>query len=133
MKARNDTPRRRKGPAQLGLEFRTWGGARLGSGRKPKGDKAGVSHLHRPALAARFHEHILRTPSEVKRAVHYVHRNFERHAVERAARLHTPPPRAGGADPYSSASSGHGIVLPVPRTWLLGQAVQTPQASPHRE
>jgi REP element-mobilizing transposase RayT len=43
---------------QLGFEFRTWGGARKGAGRKPKGAKAGVSHLRRPALAARFPVHV---------------------------------------------------------------------------
>jgi len=35
--------------------FKTWGGWREDAGRKPKnGKKAGVAHLTRPALAARF-------------------------------------------------------------------------------
>lgn len=194
---------------QLGLPMRTHGGARKRAGRKPKGDKPGVSHLRRPALAARFpvhvtvrmlphvwnlrskrsfrifdravrvaanrfgmrvcefsmqgnhihlvleatdrgalsrgmkglgvrlakglnklmdksgpvfadryHEHILRTPSEVKRAVHYVRRNHAKHVAERGGRL-----PAGSVDPYSSASTEHGIVLPEPHTWLLRQSV----------
>ncbi|MCB9869382.1 MAG: transposase [Planctomycetes bacterium] len=35
-----------------------WGGRRKGAGRKPKGDKAGVSHRSRAALAARFPVHV---------------------------------------------------------------------------
>ena len=45
-------------PVQLGIAFRTWGGARKGAGRKPKGPKAGVPHLRRPPLAARFPVHV---------------------------------------------------------------------------
>jgi REP element-mobilizing transposase RayT len=36
---------------QLELRLPTWGGARANSGRKPKGEKAGVSHLRRPHLS----------------------------------------------------------------------------------
>ena len=32
----------------------SWGGKRRGAGRKPTGDRAGVSHAKRPKLAARF-------------------------------------------------------------------------------
>ena len=35
-----------------------WGGRRKGAGRKPKGDKAGVSHRSRAALASRFPVHV---------------------------------------------------------------------------
>jgi hypothetical protein len=34
--------------------FASWGGKRRGAGRKPKGERAGVSHAKRPRLAARF-------------------------------------------------------------------------------
>ena len=34
--------------------FTNWGGKRRGAGRKPKGERAGVSHAKRPKLAARF-------------------------------------------------------------------------------
>jgi putative transposase len=43
---------------QLGFAFRTWGGKRKGAGRKPKGERAGVSHLVRPVLKARFPVHV---------------------------------------------------------------------------
>jgi putative transposase len=40
------------------LKFRTWGGRRPGSGRKPKGERAGVSHRARPVLKPRFPVHV---------------------------------------------------------------------------
>jgi REP-associated tyrosine transposase len=43
---------------QRSFEFRTWGGARKGAGRRPLGARAGVSHLPRPALAHRFPVHV---------------------------------------------------------------------------
>jgi putative transposase len=43
---------------QLKMKFRTWGGARKGAGRKPKGVRAGVSHLVRPVLKRRFPVHV---------------------------------------------------------------------------
>lgn len=205
------TGRKRKHPVQLALRAGR-GGARKGAGRKPKGERAGISHLRRPALAARFpvhvtlrmlphvwnlrsrrsfrvfdqavrvaadrfdmrlcefslqgnhlhlvveaqdrkalsrgikglsvrlakglnklmgrhgqvladryHEHILRTPTEVKRAVHYVRRNHDKHVTQRGGRLDP-----GAVDCYSSASTEHGIVLPAPRTWLLNQGTRAP-------
>ncbi len=200
---------------QLALPLRTWGGAREGAGRKRKGERAGVSHLRRPAhrarfpvhvtlrmlphvwnlrsrrsfrvfaraiaaaaerfgmrvcafsvqgnhlhlvveaadrtalsrgmkglgirlakglnrlmgrrgpvLADRYHEHALRTPAEVRRAVHYVTHNREKHVAERGGRL-----GAGYLDPYSSTSTAHGIALPRPRTWLLARGTSLPEAT----
>jgi len=43
---------------QHAFQFRTWGGARAGAGRKPKGARAGVSHLRRPAHAQRHPLHV---------------------------------------------------------------------------
>jgi putative transposase len=43
---------------QCALEFRTWGGARAGAGRKPRGRQAGVSHLRRPVHAGRHPLHV---------------------------------------------------------------------------
>ncbi len=44
---------------QRGLPFgNSWGGARAGAGRKPKGRRAGVSHRTRERLAARFPVHV---------------------------------------------------------------------------
>jgi hypothetical protein len=44
----------RSGARQGELAFRSWGGARKGAGRKPKGDRALVSHDTRPVHKARF-------------------------------------------------------------------------------
>jgi len=67
-------------------------------------------------LADRFHQRILRTPTEVARVVRYVRSN---RAIHRARW-----DRAAGAspDPYSSASRDHDIVLPDPHTYLLARA-----------
>ena len=43
---------------QKAFVFRTWGGKRKGAGRKPKGVKAGVPHVEREVLAARFPVHV---------------------------------------------------------------------------
>jgi REP element-mobilizing transposase RayT len=47
------TPRR-----QLAFRFRSWGGARKGAGRPPKGAAAGVSHLRRSALSRHHPVHV---------------------------------------------------------------------------
>src|SRR5215468_1816130 len=43
---------------QTELKYRTWGGKRPGAGRKPKGERAGVSHRARPVLKPRFPVHV---------------------------------------------------------------------------
>jgi hypothetical protein len=49
----------RKGRArQTEFGFANWGGRREGAGRKPKGERAGVPHERRAALAARFPVHV---------------------------------------------------------------------------
>ena len=45
-------------PKQLPLGLKSWGGRRKGAGRKPKGDRAGVSHAARPALSQRTPVHV---------------------------------------------------------------------------
>ena len=50
-------PSRRK-PQQAELPFRQHGGARKGAGRKPKGDRAGVSLRQRCALAMQHPAHV---------------------------------------------------------------------------
>jgi putative transposase len=51
---------------QLEMKLPCWGGRRRGAGRKPNGARAGVSHLARPRLAARFPVHVtLRVRREV--------------------------------------------------------------------
>ena len=43
----------RKKSRQREFGFTNWGGKRRGAGRKPKGERAGVSHAKRPAQKAR--------------------------------------------------------------------------------
>ena len=43
---------------QTEFGFTNWGGKRRGAGRKPKGEKAGVSHAKRERLAERFPVHV---------------------------------------------------------------------------
>jgi REP element-mobilizing transposase RayT len=43
---------------QLALPLKTWGGRREGAGRKPNGDKAGVSHLVRPKVTRHSPVHV---------------------------------------------------------------------------
>ena len=45
-------------PIQLELRPRTWGGKRLGAGRKPSGRKVGVPHRARPSHQARHPVHV---------------------------------------------------------------------------
>ena len=58
--------------------------------------------------ADRYHAHVLRTPTEVRNAVHYVVNNYQKH--------HGP---IVGPDYYSSASRENGVILPPARTWPL--------------
>jgi REP element-mobilizing transposase RayT len=50
--------RRKTTRTQATLGFTRRGGRRPGAGRKPKGERAGVSHATRAALAARFPVHV---------------------------------------------------------------------------
>jgi putative transposase len=43
---------------QRSFQFRTWGGRRKGAGRKPVRGRAGVWHVKRPVLKARFPVHV---------------------------------------------------------------------------
>jgi putative transposase len=45
-------------PRRTSFRFRTWGGKRPNAGRKPAGDRAGVSHLRRPPLARLLPVHV---------------------------------------------------------------------------
>jgi REP element-mobilizing transposase RayT len=50
---------RRRRPVQLSLPKHAGrGGRRKGAGRKPRGDRALITHMARPALAARFPVHV---------------------------------------------------------------------------
>jgi hypothetical protein len=63
-----------------------------------------------PVWADRYHEHILKTPSEVKRAVHYVRRNYEKHTRKLGQ---------GQFDWYSSAALHARCLVTPAQTWLL--------------
>jgi REP element-mobilizing transposase RayT len=52
--------------SQTAIDFRTWGGKRRGAGRKPKAERAGVSHGARPELTGR---HPLLVTLKVRREV----------------------------------------------------------------
>src|SRR3954454_4563645 len=43
---------------QQKFKFRTWGGRRAGSGRKPRGNTAGVAHAPRPVFARTLPVHV---------------------------------------------------------------------------
>ncbi len=76
-----------------------------------------------PVLADRYHAHVLRTPSEVRRAIAYVLGNFVSHAVRRGAQATSDwrDPCSSAALPRGSAGDFRPFAGPVsaPRTWLL--------------
>ena len=74
-------------------------------------------------IGDRYHAHILKTPAEVRNAVHYVLGNLRKHTGR------------AGVDAYSSEARPD-LVVP-PRTWLLGRASArgaggSPAAAPPR-
>jgi REP element-mobilizing transposase RayT len=64
-------------------------------------------------LDDRYHARVLRTPTEVRHAIHYVLNNARKHAAQRGQ---TCSP--GYVDPYSSAGAPD-LALPPAQTWLL--------------
>ncbi|HJZ83904.1 MAG TPA: transposase [Polyangia bacterium] len=69
---------------------------------------------HGRVLADRYHARVLRTPAEVRNAIHYVEKNARKHAAQWGERL-----PSSWVDPYSSESPALGFDLPRPATWLL--------------
>ena len=61
----------------------------------------------------RYHARVLRTPTEVRHAIHYLLGNARKHAAERGE-TYAP----GYVDPYSSAGAPD-VALPSAETWLL--------------
>jgi REP element-mobilizing transposase RayT len=77
-----------------------------------------VSNRHGTVFADRYHAHLLKTPAEVRNAVHYVLHN---------RRKHRPSTHPWEVDEYSSASGaacwfvseeGAAMIIVEPRTWL---------------
>jgi putative transposase len=66
-------------------------------------------------IADRYHTHALRTPTEVRHAVHYVRNNYNKHQAKAGVSVTF-------VDPYSSGSTEHGVTLGKPLTWLLRSA-----------
>jgi putative transposase len=66
---------------QLEMRLPTWGGKRKGAGRPPNGDKAGVSHLRRPELAARHPVHVT---MRLTQAVGYLRTQARTRIIENA-------------------------------------------------
>ena len=56
-RSRTSRPKKRR-ELQGMFEFRSRGGARPGAGRKPKGERSGVSHATRARLASRYPVHV---------------------------------------------------------------------------
>jgi REP element-mobilizing transposase RayT len=77
---------------------------------------------HGQVIADRYHARPLRTPTEVRNAVHYVRNNMQKHAAERGVVI---DPLA--KDPFSSVSAearwyGDSPTVALPQTWLLRNA-----------
>jgi putative transposase len=94
-------------------------------------------------MADRFHAHILRTLTEVRRAFHYVQQNRVLHRARWAKREsisggtnqatldQSQLARLDYVDPCSSAAPNHGVPLPRPRTYLLSRAqAEAPEQPP---
>ena len=64
-------------------------------------------------LDDRYHARVLRTPTEVRHAIHYVVSNARKHAAQRGE-TYSPD----YVDPYSSAGAPD-LALPPAQTWLL--------------
>ena len=69
-------------------------------------------------FADRYHDHVLKTPRQVRNALAYVLNNYRRHLAQRGRRQ----PR-GWIDPCSSAGHFFGLddeaIVAAPHTWLL--------------
>ena len=69
----------------------------------------------------RYHEHILKTPSEARNALKYVLGNRDVH-MDRWGKLHL----AGGVDPFCSLAPSPEPLIRPPESWLLTQGFLRP-------
>ena len=75
-----------------------------------------LSRKRGKVFSDRYHEHVLKTPSEVRAAIHYVIHNYRKHMAEAGH-----PLRRDFVDDHSSAVYLAGLEpnpLPAPRFWL---------------
>ena len=70
-------------------------------------------------LADRFHARLLRTPSEVKRAIHYVRRNLHHHSGDRSPYVDPFSSMSGEATWHVERDGTAQLVIARPRSWLL--------------
>jgi REP element-mobilizing transposase RayT len=72
----------------------------------------------RRVMGDRYHVHLLKTPTEVRHAAHYIRNNFRKHEKQRG-RVFT------GVDRYSSEGDFAGVVVP-PTLFLINKALGPP-------
>ena len=68
-----------------------------------------VMHRRGRVVGDRYHAHVLRTPTETRRAVRYVRTNAAHHGFASVA----------ARDPFTSPIDA--VPLPAPKTWLLNE------------
>ena len=73
-------------------------------------------------LADRFHARLLRTPAEVKHAVHYVRRNLHHHAGDRSAYVDPFSSMSGEATWHVDTDGTAQLITARVRSWLLARA-----------
>src|SRR5688572_9972229 len=95
--------------------------------RIARGVNQALSRKRGKVFGDRYHEHVLKTPSEVRAAIHYVIHNYRKHMAEAGRRL-----RSDFIDDHSSAVEPS--QLPEPRFWITrsraGRAVCVPIDGP---
>ena len=70
-------------------------------------------------LADRFHARLLRTPAEVKRAIHYVRRNLHHHTRDRSPYVDPFSSMSGEACWHIDEDGTAQLVTARPKCWLL--------------
>ena len=79
-------------------------------------------------FADRYHEHILKSPAEVRNAVEYVRHNYAKHLRKRGKMPHPwdidhYSSMSGRAVTYMEGYDWSALVIAAPETWMLKRAV----------
>ena len=82
-------------------------------------------------FADRYHQHILKSPTEVRNAVEYVRCNYAKHLRKRGKMPHPwdidrYSSMSGRAVTYMHDYDWSALVVAAPRTWMLERAVDRP-------